>query len=362
MSENREYISVFRGERLKISVFGASHASKIGVTAEGFNKGETFDKEKLGRFLKRRAPSKNAFSTTRIEPDEVIFKDGEENGVLTGDTLVAIIENKAQRSADYGEELRIPRPGHADYVGYAKFGKEYDFRGGGIFSGRMTAPLCIAGGIAKQILDKKGIKICAFIESVGKADCKTYNDIDVCNFDFSAVKEEFPLLDDNDREKAETEIKEAREDGDSVGGRIGCVIKGVPVGTGNTMFGSLESELSMLLFGVPAVKGVEFGKGFEITKMRGSKANDPFVTDGKKITTKTNNNGGINGGIANGMPITFSVAIKPTPSIFKEQESVDLKKMENVKFTIKGRHDACIAVRAVPVIEAVAAIAILDNL
>lgn len=362
MSDKRMPVSSFSGRKIEFSIFGASHAKDISVCFSGIEKGETFDPENLNAFMRRRAAGNDVFSTTRREPDEIIFEKGVENGKITQDEVVAVIENKVQRSADYGEEMIVPRPGHADYVGKVKFGKDYDFRGGGIFSGRMTAPLCILGGISKQILEKKGIEIHAFLESVGKVKTKTYQDIDAETFDFSSIDSKLPLIDKNDEKKVIAEVGSAREVGDSVGGRIGCVITGVPAGTGNTMFDSLESTISRLAFGVPAVKGIEFGKGFAIAEMRGSEANDPFFVLNDKVKTKTNNNGGINGGIANGMPITFSVAIKPTPSIFIEQDSVDLKTMKEVKLKIKGRHDACIALRAVPVIESVAAIAILDNL
>ena len=364
MSYKENPVSFFSGKKIRFSIFGASHAKEIGVCFSGIDKGTTFDAEELNFFMKRRAASDSVFSTTRREPDEVIFKSGVKNGtiVYSKKPVIAVIENKVQKSADYGEELTVIRPGHADYVGKIKFGNEYDHRGGGVFSGRMTAPLCILGGIAKQILKKRGIEVHAFIESAGKVKTKTYDDIDGETFDFSQVDPFFPLIDNGDREKMENEVKIARESGDSVGGRIGCVITGVPAGTGNAMFDSLESTISRLAFGVPAVKGIEFGKGFSLTEMRGSSANDPFFIKDGVIKTKTNNNGGINGGIANGMPITFSVAVKPTPSISLEQDSVDIKSMQEVKIRINGRHDACIALRAVPVIESVAAIAVLDNL
>ena len=364
MSDEIKPVSIFSGSKIWFSIFGASHAKVIGVCFSGIEKGTTIDAEELNFFMKRRAANDSVFSTTRREPDDVIFKSGVKNGAIAYNKkpVIAVIENKVQKSADYGEELTVIRPGHADYVGRIKFGKDYDHRGGGVFSGRMTAPLCILGGIAKQILEKRGIKVHAFIESVGNAKGKTYGDIDAETFDFSQVDPSFPLIDNGDREKMENEVKIARESGDSVGGRIGCVITGVPAGTGNVMFDSLESTVSRLAFGVPAVKGIEFGKGFSLTEMRGSSANDPFFIKDGVIKTKTNNNGGINGGIANGMPITFSVAVKPTPSISLEQDSVDIKSMQEVKIRINGRHDACIALRAVPVIESVAAIAVLDNL
>jgi chorismate synthase len=223
--------------------------------------------------------------------------------------------------------------------------------------------MCIAGGIAKQVLREKGIEISAYIKSIGKVVGKGYADIDQECFDFSKIDQDFPLIDDSDKEKMLAEIESARKDLDSVGGVIECVIRGVPVGSGEYMFDSIESVISSLVFAVPAVKGIEFGTGFDLSKMRGSAANDAFyATESGDIKTKSNNNGGINGGLANGMPITFRVVVKPTPSIGKEQQTVNLTTGENTKITIGGRHDACIVPRAVPVIEAVSALAIFDCL
>ena len=361
MSSYRTPFSTYNGEKLKIGVFGASHGKEIGVIVEGLKGGETFDIDELKAFMYRRAAKKGDFSTARTEPDEPVFISGVNGNKLNGETLIAVIENKNQKSSDYGETFRIPRPGHADYTGYVKFGKDFDFRGGGIFSGRLTAPLCVAGGIAKQILEKKGVKIHAFLESVGQVFAKSYNDIDVENFDYRNTTSDLPLLDESDFGKINAEIKRAKADGDSVGGKIGCVVLGLKKGVGGTMFNSLESDISRLIFGIPAVKGIEFGRGFALSETVGSIANDEFYYSGEEVKTKTNNNGGINGGISNGMPITFSVAVKPTPSIYKEQNSVDLILKKDVKFTVKGRHDACIAVRAVPVVEAVTALSILDK-
>jgi chorismate synthase len=245
-------------------------------------------------------------------------------------------------------------------VAWSKYGDEFDYRGGGKFSGRLTAPMCIIGGICKQILEDKGISINAYIQSIGKENGKSYNDVDVESFDFSKISKEFPLLDEEYKSKMLDEIEDARNNLDSVGGKIECVVTGVPVGVGEYMFDSIEGTISLLAFSVPAVKGIEFGRGFDIAKMRGSSANDSFYYDGDKVKTKTNNNGGINGGISNGMPITFRVAVKPTPSIAKEQDTIDLINKKNVKLKIEGRHDACIVPRAVPVIEAITAIAIYD--
>ncbi len=360
MKKNDNAQSVFIGKKIKVKIFGASHAEKIGVQVKGF-KGEKVDMEELQIFLDRRKPKKTAYSTKRNEPDKVVIEKG-----LKGDRLkanfVAVILNTDQKSKDYSNIIKTPRPSHADFVAFSKYGNAYDYRGGGKFSGRLTAPMCIAGGICKQILDKKGIKINAYLSSIGQVKGKSYGDIDQEKFDFDKVDKSFPLLDDSVKEQMQETIENASKNGDSVGGVIDCVITGVPLGTGEYMFDSIESVISHLAFGVPAVKGIEFGRGFEISTLNGSVANDPFYYDDGVVKTKTNNNGGINGGIANGMPITFRVAIKPTPSILKEQDTVDLEKRENAKITVHGRHDSCIAVRAVAVIEAISAIAIYDLL
>jgi chorismate synthase len=358
---NDKQYSVFNGRKLRVEIFGASHAPEIGVKINGLS-GETVDKDKLKAFMDRRRAKKTAYSTKRLEGDEVIVEKGLNGDVLLDD-FKAIIKNKEQRSADYDNVKKTPRPAHADYVAWEKYGNGFDYRGGGKFSGRLTAPMCIAGGICKQALEKKGININAYISRIGTVQGKSYLDTDINKIDLNALDDNFPLLDDIDKEKMMAEIESARINCDSVGGIIECVITGVPVGAGEYMFDSLESVISSLAFAVPAVKGIEFGSGFMLAKMRGSVANDAFYYDQNgKVKTKTNNNGGINGGMANGMPITFRVVIKPTPSISIEQDTVDLTEKKNVKLKIEGRHDACITPRAVPVIEAIAAIAIYDSL
>lgn len=360
MQFNDKQQSCFNGKKLKVQIFGASHAPEIGVIVDGFEN-QKVDMQVLQEFMDRRRAKKAAYSTKRLEGDKVIVEEGLFDGVLSSH-FKAVIKNSEQRSADYANVVKTPRPAHADYVAWTKYGNGFDYRGGGKFSGRMTAPMCIAGGLCKQILDKKGIKINAYISAIGRVKGKSYSDIDIEKFDFSALDNSFPLLDNGVKAKMMDEIESARLACDSVGGVIECVITGVPVGVGEYMFDSIESVISSLAFAVPAVKGIEFGTGFDITKMRGSMANDAFYYDGDKVKTKTNNNGGINGGMANGMPITFRVAIKPTPSIGIEQDSVNLTEKKNVKLKIEGRHDACITPRAVPVIEAIAAIAIYDSI
>lgn len=351
--------SVYNGRKIKLEIFGASHAPEIGVKASGLD-GQTYDKAKLQEFMDRRKPKNTAFSTKRLEGDKVIVLGQAEEGKICGE-FSAVIRNLEQRSKDYKNVVKTPRPAHADYVAWTKYGDTFDYRGGGKFSGRMTAPMCIAGGICKQILEKKGIEINAYLYSIGNTQGKGYKDVDCQSFDFNSIDKEFPVLCPTDKDKMMAEIEDARSNCDSVGGVIECVIKGVPVGSGEYMFDSIESVISNLVFAVPAVKGIEFGSGFDISRMRGSEANDSFYYDDKgSVKTKTNHNGGINGGMANGMPITFRVAIKPTPSIGKEQDTINLESKTNVKLKIEGRHDSCIVPRAVPVIEAISAIAIFD--
>ena len=357
---NDKQTSVYNGNKLKVEIFGASHAKEIGVKVKGFN-GQKVDLEVLQQFMDRRRAKNTTYSTKRLEGDKVIVQRGLKKGALKG-KFKAVILNEQQRSADYDNVVKTPRPAHADYVAWTKYGNGFDYRGGGKFSGRMTAPMCIVGGICKQILEGKGIKINAYISQIGNVKGKSYKDLpaDIKNLSFNDTF--FPLLDESVKEDMDKQIELAKNNLDSVGGIIECVITGVPVGTGEYMFDSIESVISSLTFAVPAVKGIEFGLGFDFVKSYGSQLNDPFYYEGDKVKTKTNNNGGINGGLANGMPITFRVVIKPTPSIGKEQDTVDLINKQNTKIKIEGRHDACIVPRAVPVIEAISAIAIYDCL
>lgn len=350
--------SVYNGKKLKVEIFGASHAPKIGVYVDGLD-GESADFDKLQEFMERRRAKKTAYSTKRLEGDKVKIESGFDNGRFSG-RFCAVIENTSQKSSDYDNTVKKPRPSHADFVAFSKYGDNFDYRGGGKFSGRMTAPMCIAGGILKQILEKNGVKINAYISQIGGVFGKSYKDLDADIKDLSFTDINFPLLDDSVREKMDEVIENASKSLDSVGGVIECVITGVPVGAGEYMFDSIESVISQLAFAVPAVKGIEFGSGFDLAKSYGSQVNDSFYYDKGVVKTKTNHNGGINGGMANGMPITFRVVIKPTPSISKEQDTIDMVKKENVKIKIEGRHDACIVPRAVPVIEAISAIAIYD--
>ena len=352
--DDKEY-SIYRGNRLDVEIFGASHSEEIGVCVMGFGN-EKVDLEKLQEFVDRRKAKKTAYSTKRLEVDKIEIQKGFKNGVIRG-KFRAVIKNNCQNSKDYDHLIKTPRPSHADYVARIKYGDKFDYRGGGKFSGRLTAPMCIAGGICKQILEEKGIKINAYIAQIGTIKGASYMDTDIEKIDLANLDKEFPLLDSTKKEEMLNEIEKARQDLDSLGGIIECVITGLPVGTGEYMFDSIESKISHLMFGVPAVKGIEFGSGFSFAQMKGSEANDGFYFDNDVVKTKTNHNGGING-----MPITFRVVIKPTPSIAKEQDTINLETKENVKIKIEGRHDACITPRAVPVIEAISAIAIYDIL
>lgn len=349
------------GDKFKVTVFGQSHSAEIGATIEGLPVGFCPDVERVYAFMERRAPGRDRFSTKRKEADIPEIVSGLVDGKACGSPLTAVIKNSDQRSGDYENLKLVPRPGHADYTAYVKYDGNNDIRGGGQFSGRMTAPLCFAGALALQILEEKGINIGAHIESIYNVKDDRFMPCDVNKESLDAIKaKDFPVINDFVRIKMEAEIDRARVNGDSVGGVIECAITGMPVGVGGPLFGGIEGEMSKNIFAVPAVKGIEFGAGFSATGMFGSENNDEFYYDGDKVKTKTNNSGGILGGISNGMPIIFRVAIKPTPSISKEQKSINLKTKESENLVVKGRHDPCIVKRAVPVIEAVAAITILN--
>ncbi len=349
------------GRNIKISIFGQSHSEGIGVVVDGLPAGEAVDMEGLKAFMNRRAPGQDAYSTTRKEADEPEVLSGLVNGYTCGAPLCAVIRNTNTRSRDYDNLKDVPRPSHADYAAQVKFGGFQDVAGGGHFSGRLTAPLCIAGGIAKQILSRKGIEVRAHIVQIGQV---TTQGMDSCSQipEREFVDGEFPVYDEGAALRMREEIEAARADGDSVGGMIECMITGVPAGIGEPMFDGVENRLAVLLFGIPAVKGLEFGNGFSACGMRGSENNDAYTIKGGDIVTETNRHGGILGGITSGMPILFRVAIKPTPSIGKEQRSVRMSTLTEETLVIKGRHDPCIVPRAVPVVEAAAAVALLDML
>lgn len=347
------------GTKIKVSIFGESHGEGIGVVVDGIPSGTVLNMEKIKRGMERRAPGRNSFSTPRREGDEVEILSGVWENVTCGTPICGVIRNTNMRSTDY---KRGPlRPGHADYTGFAKYGEAHDFRGGGHFSGRITAGLVFAGELAKQVLSNCGIEIGSHVKSIAGISEKTFFDCELNGELFERIsKSDFPVMDSECGEKMKSEILKAAADRDSVGGIVECAAIGMPVGIGEPFFESLESKIASLVFSVPAVKGVEFGRGFGLSDMRGSETNDEFYTDGTSVYTKTNNNGGINGGISNGMPIVFSAALKPTPSIAKKQNTVDMEKMENCELEIKGRHDPCIVQRAAVVIESCLAIALLD--
>ena len=322
------------GSCFRFTIFGQSHAPAIGVTMEGLPSGFEIDMEKLSAFMARRAPG-GKYSTARKEADAAEFISGLVDGKTCGAPVTAIIRNKDTRSTDYEYMRYIPRPGHADYTAMVKYGFDRDHSGGGQFSGRLTAPLCIAGAIAMQLLEKQGISISGRIESIGG---------------------------ERDEVKMFELIEKVRAEGDSVGGVISCTVDGLPVGLGEPMFGGMENRISQAVFGIPAVKGIEFGAGFAAADMRGSECNDPFVLDNDRVVTEGNNHGGILGGISSGMPINFRVAIKPTPSIAKVQRSVDMQSGVETELQVRGRHDPCIVPRALPCVEAAAAVAVYDAL
>ena len=344
--------SVYTGN-LTVAIFGQSHAPAIGVTVDGLPAGLPVDLDALQQFLRRRAPGQNAWSTPRKEADAPEILCGLSNGRTCGAPLTAIIRNTNTRSGDYDNLRDTPRPGHADYTAQMKFSGAQDVAGGGHFSGRLTAPLCIAGGICLQLLETQGVTIRARIVSVGAVT-------DDSPFLSPVGEKAFPAVSDAAAAAMQAEIAAARADGDSVGGVIECVVEGLPAGIGDPMFGGLENLISRAVFAIPAVKGIEFGAGFAAARMRGSENNDPFRVENGVVVTETNHCGGILGGISDGMPIVFRAAFKPTPSIARQQRSVSLGQMENKTLVIQGRHDPCIVPRAVPCVEAAAAIAVLD--
>lgn len=349
------------GSKIKLSIFGESHGNAIGITIDGLPAGFSIDMDKIMMEMARRAPGKSSLSTPRKESDIPEILSGYFEGKTTGTPLCAIIRNSNTKSKDYSKLKDVMRPGHADYTGAIRYKGFNDYRGGGHFSGRITAPLVFAGAICKQILEVKGIIVSAHINSIGKIKDCSFLESDISDELLNSFKEkELPLINTKLEDEMRQEILRARSSGDSIGGTIECAILGVSPGIGDPFFDSVESTLAHLMFSVPAVKGIEFGKGFDISKMRGSEANDEYYLENGNIKTKTNNNGGILGGITNGMPIIFNVAIKPTASIFKEQNAVNIVTMEEITLCIEGRHDPCIVQRALPVIEAVAAIGITE--
>ena len=347
------------GENLKLSVFGQSHGAGIGMVLDGIPAGLPVDMEALTAFLARRAPGQNDYSTPRREADAPEFLSGLVENTTCGAPIAALIRNTNTRSGDYANLKDCPRPGHADYTAQIKYGGHQDAAGGGQFSGRLTAPVCIAGGLCKQWLEGKGVRISAHIAMIGGIWDRPFDPV---RPETDAVLTPFPTLEEARGTEMRQRIAEAKAAQDSVGGIVECAVTGLPAGVGAPMFGGMEGKLAQMLYGIPAVKGVEFGAGFRVAEMAGSESNDPFRVENGKIVTATNNCGGILGGITDGMPLIFRAAFKPTPSIAKPQQSVSLSEMENRILEVKGRHDPCIVPRAVPVVEAAAAIALMDIL
>ncbi len=349
------------GQSVAVTLFGESHGSEIGAVIDGLAPGLSVDEDFIRHQLSLRRPH-GKISTARVEADEFRIVSGVFEGRTTGTPLCILIPNTSTRSGDYSKGL--PRPGHADFTAQCKYHGYQDYRGGGHFSGRLTAPLCIVGGICLQYLKERNIRIGAHLASVGSVKDTPFDPVRVSEETFSLLAERsgFPVLNEQAKDAMRTLIEEVRGEGDSIGGVIECAAIGLPAGLGEHMFDGVENRISALVFGIPGVKGIEFGEGFGASLLRGSENNDPFLTDGNRIFTATNRAGGILGGMTSGMPLIFRAAMKPTPSIFREQDSVDMVTMTPAKLTVKGRHDPCIALRAVPVMEAACAIAIYDLL
>lgn len=347
------------GENIKLSIFGESHGAGIGIVIDGIPSGTIIDMAFIQKEMQRRAPGQSLLSTSRKEGDQVEILSGVLDGKTSGTPICGIIRNTNTISRDYQPEMI--RPGHADFTGFCRYGKTHDYRGGGHFSGRLTAPLVFAGALAKTALHTHGITVGAHIHQIGPICDDRFDMVQLTKSELLAPGEKaFPVLNDAQGEKMQEIILQARKELNSVGGIIECGILGLPAGIGSPFFGSVESRISSMMFSIPAVKGIEFGSGFAFAQMSGKDANDEFYTDGKSIKTYTNHNAGINGGISNGMPIVFRCAVKPTPSVAQPQQTVDISKMENVTHIVKGRHDPCVVHRANVVIESAAALTILD--
>lgn len=349
------------GDKIKLSIFGESHGEAIGCVIDGLPAGIKIDMNAVYKDMQRRAPGKDKTATPRLEKDIPHILSGMLDNVTTGAPLAMVIENTNTKSGDYSNLMTVPRPGHSDYPAYVKYGGNNDIRGGGHFSGRLTAPLVFAGSVAKQILSQMGVTIGAHIKQIGSV-CDAVSDLNKTDKSLldTLSSSTFSLIDETKEQAMRDEIEKARLSLDSVGGIIECFAVGLPVGLGGNMFDTVEGKLASILFGVPAVKGVEFGIGFGFADKRASEVNDQYEIKNGRVATLSNNNGGVLGGMTDGAPLSVSVAIKPTPSIAKKQKSVNLQTMENEELEIHGRHDPCIVVRAVPVIECAVALGLLD--
>lgn len=348
------------GTNIELSLFGESHGKAIGIVIGNLPAGIHLDMDEIRWHMKRRAPGQNKMSTPRVEKDEVQIMSGLLDGITTGAPLCAMIENSDQHSKDYSLLKECMRPGHSDYPAYIKYKGFNDVRGGGHFSGRLTAPIVFAGSVARQILKQKGIVVGAHIQSIHNVYDDSFG-VDITTHDIeNLLQQQYPTLNSEVFVQMQNVIEEARMHQDSVGGTIECAIINVPAGLGNPFFDSIESHLSSLLFSIPAVKSVSFGLGEKITELMGHEANDVYYYENDQVKTKTNYNGGITGGISNGMPIVLKVGIKPTPSISQKQETINIQTKENTEIEITGRHDPCIVPRAVVVVESMVALGILD--
>lgn len=347
------------GNNIHFTLFGESHGQEIGMVIDGLAPGIKVDEDFIKSQLDKRRPQ-GKISTARQELDPFRIVSGVFNGETTGTPIAIIIPNSNTKSKDYAKLKDLPRPGHADYTAEVKYHGFQDYRGGGHFSGRITTPIVAAGAIAIDALRSKGIVIGTHVKR-----CAGVDDANFSNYSEELAKlndKTFAVIDDAKEAEMVAAIEKAAADGDSVGGILETVITGMPAGVGEPWFDTVESELSHILFSVPAIKGVEFGDGFAMADMRGSEANDSFYMDGDKVKTKTNHNGGINGGITNGMPIVIKCVVKPTPSIYKEQDTIDMNKLEDSKLTIEGRHDPAIIHRARVVVDSVVALCLCDML
>jgi len=349
------------GEKVKISIFGESHGNAIGVVLDGLPAGEALDFDAIALQMSRRAPGRDLSSTPRKESDVPRIVSGVLNGRTTGAPLCGMIENTNTKSGDYDNLKVVPRPGHADYTAFLRYGGWNDVRGGGHFSGRLTAPLVFAGAVCRQILQRRGVLIGAHVAGIGDQSDTAFDPSHISEDLLIALSSAyFPVIDPEAEKRMRETIEAARMAQDSAGGVVECAAIGVPAGIGDPMFGGIEPVLSSILFGIPACKGVEFGAGFGAAAMRGSENNDAYYYEEEQVKTKTNHAGGILGGISTGMPIVFRAAFKPTPSIGMEQDSVDLTTKSDAKLCVQGRHDPCIVPRAVPAVEAAAAIALIN--
>jgi len=349
------------GKSIKVSIFGESHGKAIGISIDGLKAGILLDIDYIRREMQRRAPGNNEFSTPRKEEDEFEILSGFFEGRTTGTPLCAVIYNTDRKSGDYSKLKNIMRPSHGDYTGYVKYSGFNDYRGGGHFSGRLTAPLVFAGAVCRKLLENRGIVIGSHIKSIGEVQDELFNPVGVEPGTLEVLRSKaFPVMNAKSEDSMKELIARAKEKKDSVGGVIETVVAGIEPGIGEPFFDSVESTLAHLVFSIPGVKGLEFGAGFDIARMYGSKANDEYYMEGEKVKSYSNNNGGILGGITNGMPLIFRIAIKPTPSIGRLQRTINIEKKENAEIEVQGRHDPCIVPRAVPVVEAVTAIALLE--